>query len=65
MFDMWELNKKKCLRCGACVSVCPVGALELKETGIVFHKELCTECGLCEKICPVGAIKVRREEKNE
>ena len=61
---MWKVDRKKCLRCGACVSVCPFLALELKENGLVFHKELCTECGLCEKVCPVGAIKVKRE-KNE
>jgi ferredoxin len=57
---MWEINNKKCLRCGACVSVCPKAALELTEHGIEHDDKLCNLCGICEKICPVGAIKVKR-----
>lgn len=55
---MWEIDKKKCLRCGACVGVCPKMALDLKESGISHDKNLCIDCGICEKVCPVGAIKV-------
>lgn len=58
---MWEIDKKKCLRCGGCVGVCPKLALELKEFGLSHDKNLCIECGLCEKICPVGAIKVKKK----
>ncbi|UCG95941.1 MAG: 4Fe-4S binding protein [archaeon] len=55
---MWEIDRKKCLRCGACVGVCPKLALELKESGINHDEKLCIECGLCKRICPMGAIKV-------
>ncbi len=58
---MWEIDNKKCLKCGGCVSVCPFGALELKDT-IIHDKSLCNLCGLCEKVCPVKAIKVRKNE---
>lgn len=54
---MWSIDKKKCLKCGGCVSVCPAGALELKEN-IIWDKEICTACKSCEKACPVNAIKV-------
>jgi len=56
----WNIDKEKCLRCGACVSVCPFLAVELKESGIVNDKEKCTLCGICAKICPVKAIKVEK-----
>ncbi|MBP1908919.1 4Fe-4S binding protein [Methanolobus bombayensis] len=54
-----NVNKFKCGYCGACVSVCPVGALELVETWIEVN-DLCTSCGICSKICPVGAIEVKK-----
>jgi NAD-dependent dihydropyrimidine dehydrogenase PreA subunit len=57
---MWEIDRKKCLRCGACVGVCQKMALDLKEFGISHDKNLCIDCGICERVCPVGAIKVRK-----
>lgn len=54
-----KVNKFKCGYCGACVGVCPPGALELVETWIEAD-EKCTSCGICAKICPVGAIEVSR-----
>ncbi|SDF87112.1 4Fe-4S dicluster domain-containing protein [Methanolobus vulcani] len=54
-----NVNKFKCGYCGACVSVCPAGALELVETWIEVN-ESCTSCGICAKICPVGAIEVKK-----
>jgi ferredoxin len=56
----WEIDDEKCMRCGACVGVCPVGALTLTEHGIKIDKEKCILCGNCSKICPVQAIKVEK-----
>ncbi len=53
----WKINNKKCLRCGGCVSVCPVGALELRED-VVYDTDVCIWCGDCKKACPVDAIEV-------
>ena len=53
-----EVNRFKCGYCGACVGVCPKGALELIETWIELD-DSCTSCGVCAKICPVGALEVR------
>ena len=55
---MWTIDNDKCMKCGGCVSVCPVGALELKEK-IIHDKNLCTLCKSCEKVCPVTAIIIR------
>ncbi len=52
-----KVNRFKCGYCGACVGVCPTGALELIETWIEVDKT-CTDCGICAKICPVGALEV-------
>jgi len=53
-----EVNRFKCGYCGACVGVCPKGALELMETWIEVD-DSCTKCGVCAKICPVGALEVK------
>jgi ferredoxin len=58
---VWEINREKCLRCGACVSVCPELALELKEdSGITHNARKCTLCGICAKVCPISAIGVEK-----
>jgi len=53
---MIKVDTNKCLYCGGCVSVCPTGALELKETKIIWNKDKCINCGACTKFCPVGAL---------
>ncbi|PPA79739.1 MAG: Ferredoxin [ANME-2 cluster archaeon HR1] len=52
-----KVNRYKCGYCGACVSVCPTGAIELIETWIVVD-DTCNNCGICSRICPVGALEV-------
>ena len=48
----------RCTGCGACVSVCPKGAVSLKEGRLgalcsAIDAEKCIDCGLCVKVCPV------------
>lgn len=53
------VDKKKCLSCGGCVSVCPALALEMKRgIDVVCDPEKCINCALCVKFCPVGALKL-------
>lgn len=49
-------NKKDCCGCGACVNICPKGAIDMKEdeAGFIFpavDKALCIECGRCVSVC--------------
>lgn len=52
-----EVDSSLCLRCGACVGVCPFDAIEASDTN-VRPNERCTDCGICRKICPMGAIRI-------
>ncbi len=54
-------RKEDCTGCGACVSICPKGAIAMKpdEEGFLYpavDEKLCVGCDVCEKRCPAGAI---------
>lgn len=46
----------ECIGCGRCVDVCPQGALQLTEDGVLRAVERCTGCGACVEACPAGAM---------
>ncbi len=57
--------KHQCMHCiePACVSVCPVAALEKTENGpVVYHGERCIGCRYCMAACPFGIPKSQWEE---
>lgn len=45
-------TQRLCNGCGACVSQCPVGALQLVEGKTVWDESVCVQCDQCIKICP-------------
>ncbi len=53
---MITVDRDRCGYCGACVGVCPVGAIELAETRLLIS-EACFDCGLCLAACPLGALQ--------
>ncbi len=55
-------NANKCLYCGACVGVCPVEALVLKDVRIIVDEKKCISCGACVKICPVAAMDLEKKK---
>ena len=52
-------DEELCIDCGACVSLCPVRAIELdKDWTIDVNDKECIGCKLCTYSCPTKAIKV-------
>ena len=49
---------EKCIKCGACISACPVEAISFQTGKVVIDKEKCISCGTCEAVCPVGAPEI-------
>lgn len=61
-----EKCKKDCCGCGACVAVCPKGAIALQNDTEGFEypsidDSKCTECGVCDKVCAFGYIPEHKE----
>ena len=51
---------KECVSCGACVRVCPLGAITIYRglTAVVDERK-CVGCGICAKECPAGVITMK------
>jgi heterodisulfide reductase subunit A len=58
-----EVDEKRCIGCGACISACTYGAIDLRDTKqgkkAVVNPILCKGDGLCNSRCPTGAISLK------
>jgi len=55
------LDSDVCMDCGACVSLCPTGALSIAEDySVKLDEDKCILCEVCVPACPVRAIKVKK-----
>lgn len=58
-----EVDRNKCISCGACIAACTYGAIEFIETekGKIaeVNPVLCKGDGLCNAVCPTGAIQLK------
>lgn len=58
------VDREKCVACGACVKVCPKGAISVyRGCYAVVEEEKCIGCGKCGKTCPGGFISGREKEE--
>lgn len=53
-----KVDGSKCVKCGACVRVCPAGAMRLTER-IEIDYDRCIRCFCCHELCPHDALGVR------
>ena len=50
-----KVNEEKCIGCEACVDVCPISAITMKDFKAVISDD-CIECGACVEACLQEAI---------
>jgi len=57
-------SKRKCIKCGKCIKICPAEALRFKNRRkkiyVDIDYEKCIRCYCCHEICPVEAIRIAR-----
>jgi indolepyruvate ferredoxin oxidoreductase alpha subunit len=63
----FEINQKKCKRCGLCLYYFACPAMYTEDGKFYIDKNLCTGCGVCAQICinnairPIGIRKVKKK----
>ena len=64
-----EVNEKKCIGCGACITACTYGAIEFREQKqgqkALVNPVICKGDGLCNALCPTGAIVLKHFTDDE
>jgi heterodisulfide reductase subunit A len=64
-----EVNERKCIGCGQCISACTYGAIEFRETRegkkALVNPVICKGDGLCNAKCPTGAIQLKHYTDEE
>ena len=46
-----EIDKKKCVGCGNCHAICPMGAIHVDEDGkSIVNQDECVECFTCYRV---------------
>ena len=54
---MINIRENRCDYCGACITVCPVDCIEVRETSININHPICIDCDLCVEICPIEVLE--------
>ena len=54
----FRVDRKKCVSCGLCVKLCPLGNITMDESGRVKFGNKCMGCTACSFHCPQNAINI-------
>ena len=58
-----EVNRKRCVSCGACTRECPRGAIRVwKGRYSIVDPLLSIGCGKCKQTCPADCIELKLRE---
>jgi Pyruvate/2-oxoacid:ferredoxin oxidoreductase delta subunit len=59
-----KVDDENCSKCGRCVKVCPIGAIEKTDTGVKVNEDICLGCGVCVRSCLKKSMHLEsRKEK--
>ena len=54
-----QVDRSKCIDCGACIGLCPVDALNFDEQkALEVQEDKCIQCNACVKACPMKALSI-------
>ena len=53
------IDRDKCIKCADCVTICPVGALSMRNDKPMFDYSKCIRCYCCQEVCPAKAIYLK------
>ncbi|MDF1536243.1 MAG: 4Fe-4S binding protein [bacterium] len=58
--DTIQRDEDSCVHCGACLTVCPSGALYVDgpERKVALEKDRCIACGNCVDVCTVHCMSL-------
>jgi len=56
-------DEERCISCGACIAVCPAGAISLnQDKEIIIERDRCHRCGVCVEACPRRSLSIQQLE---
>ena len=59
--SLFNIDRAKCVKCGACVAECPTSLVRMPHAGsfpepLAGKERGCIACGHCQAVCPTGAL---------